>query len=111
MKCEIDRKSFEISVESVKGKLRGRIEERCGDLLSWIRLSERSIGLLCKVLLAGSRDTIRGRLLLEWKDEGRYIRVERKRNRGGDYLLCIVWDSDLSMHAIAIPEGRPRGSA
>lgn len=42
----VESKSFEISIEEVKGRLRGTIWERSKGLSSWIRFGEKGLSFL-----------------------------------------------------------------
>ena len=71
----IDSKSFEISVEGEGRLLKGFITERRKEVVSWVCFREglcillKSIDLCCK-------EEGNTRRVFEWKENGRYYKVE-----------------------------------
>ncbi|RVW99126.1 hypothetical protein CK203_019083 [Vitis vinifera] len=76
----IESKSFEVSVEEVRGKIRGTIVERSRGLSSWIRFGVTSL-----------------RNFLEGLEE--CCREER-------YILCSVIDVESKRFCLVVPEGK-----
>ena len=86
----VESKTFEISIEVARGKLRGIILERSKGFSSWIRFGEKSLSYL----LEGVEDWCRGkpssRCLKVWEDEGRKFRLECRSNEVGRFLFCSM---------------------
>ncbi|RVW98565.1 hypothetical protein CK203_032250 [Vitis vinifera] len=76
----IESKTFEVSIEEVKGKLKG-FEECC-------------------------REEKKGRLVKVWEEEGRKFRLERRVNGAGRYVLCSVVDVEAKRFCLVFPEGK-----
>ena len=43
---------------------------------------------------------------MEWWENGRYFRLERKENKAGRFILCSVNDGEGKTHRMVFPEGR-----
>ena len=88
----IESKTFEVSVEEVKGKIRGTIVERSRGLSSWIRFGLTSLRKFLEGLEECCREERKGSLAKVWEEEGRKFKVERRENGVGRYILCSVID-------------------
>lgn len=84
----VDSKSFEISLESVNGKVVGKIVERGWGLSSWIRFAEK---ILAK-LLEGAKECFVGKVKEPfrrvWNEGGRGYKLELCSNKARRFLLC-----------------------
>ncbi|RVW95868.1 hypothetical protein CK203_025791 [Vitis vinifera] len=71
---------FELQVEVVEGKLKGRIWEICRGTTSWIRFGEVSLSHLLDGVEACCRDNGNRRWVLDWEEGGgrRKYRLERR---------------------------------
>ena len=76
----VESKSFELQVEVVEGKLKGRIWEICRGTTSWIRFGEVSLSHLLDGVEAYCRDNGNRRWVLDWDEGGgrRKYRLERR---------------------------------
>ncbi|RVX03363.1 hypothetical protein CK203_019941 [Vitis vinifera] len=79
----IELKTFEVSIEEVKGKLKGIIVERSRGFSSWIRFGVSSLRKLLEGFKECCREEKKGRLVKVWEEEGRKFRLERRVNRPG----------------------------
>ncbi|RVW40373.1 hypothetical protein CK203_092438 [Vitis vinifera] len=77
----IESKTFEVSIEEIKGKLKECFEECC-------------------------REEKKGRLVKVWEEEGRKFRLERRVNGAGRYVLCSVVDVEAKRFCLVFPEGK-----
>lgn len=66
----IESKLFEVSVEEVRGKLKGIILERSRGFSSWIRFGELSLRNLLEGIEECCREEKEGRLVKVLEDEG-----------------------------------------
>ena len=102
----IESKSFEVSVEEVRGKIRGTIVERSRGLSSWIRFGLTSLRNFLEGLEECCREERKGRLAKVWEVEGRKFKVERRENGAGRYILCSVIDVESKRFCLVVPEGK-----
>ena len=65
----VESKAFKISIEEVRGKLRGTIWERSKGVSSWIRFGEKGLSLLLEGVEAWCKGESNSKLLKVW-DEG-----------------------------------------
>ena len=82
------------------------ITERSRGITSWIRFGIEGMNKLllgveecCRVLVSARRP-------FEWRENGRYFRLERKENNARRFLLCSVSDAEGKKHRLVFPEGR-----
>ena len=99
-------KSFEISVEGEGKKLKVVITERCRGLGSGIRFGEGGLKNFLKGFDSCSRVSSQSRRVFDWKENGRFYRLERRENAARRYLLCSVLDVDGKRHKLFFPEGK-----
>ena len=52
------------------------------------------------------RDFDPARRPFEWREKGRFFRLERKENIAGRFLLCSVIDDEGKKHKLVFPEGK-----
>ena len=104
--CAIELKTFEVSIEEVRGKLRDTIVERSRGFSSWIRFGVASLRKLLEGFEDCWRDEKKGRLVKVWKEEGRKLRLERHENGAGRYILCSVVDVETKRFCLVFPEGK-----
>ena len=90
----VDAKSFEISVEGEGRKLKIVITKRCRGLVSWIRFGEDGLKNFLKGIDFCSRVSSQSRRVFDWKDNGRFYKLERRENAAGRYIMCSVSDVD-----------------
>ncbi|RVW39325.1 hypothetical protein CK203_102511 [Vitis vinifera] len=101
----VESKAFEISVEEVRGKLRGTIWERSKGLSSWIRFGEKGLSLLLKGAEAWCRGESNSKLLKVWDEGARKFRLECCSNVAGRFLLCSVRDVERKKFCLVFLEG------
>ena len=102
----IESKTFEVSLEEVRGKLRGTIVERSRGFSSWIKFGVTSLRKFLEGLEECYREEKKGRLVKAWEEEGRKFRVERRENGAGRYILCSVVDVETKRFCLVVPEGK-----
>nr|CAN79711.1 hypothetical protein VITISV_009623 [Vitis vinifera] len=102
----IESKTFEVSIEEVKGKLKGIIVERSRGFSSWIRFGVSSLRKLLEGFEECCREEKKGRLVKVWEEEGRKFRLERRVNGAGRYVLCSVVDVEAKRFCLVFPEGK-----
>ena len=102
----MESKTFEISIEEVRGKQRGIILEMSKGFSSWIKFGEKSLSYL----LEGVEDWCRGesssRCLKVWEERGRKFRLECHSNEAGRFLLCSMRDLEAKRFCLVFPEGK-----
>ena len=102
----IELEMFEVSLEEVRGKLRGTIVERSRGFSSWIRFGVASLRKFLEGLEECCREEKKGRLVKVWEEEGRKFRLERRENGAGRYILCFVVDVETKRFCLVVPEGK-----
>ncbi|RVW47728.1 Transposon TX1 uncharacterized 149 kDa protein [Vitis vinifera] len=102
----IDLKTFEISIEDHKGKVRGKICERGPKFSSWIRFGGKGLSLLLEgvELVCGLKERTPFRKF--WSEGDRVYGLELRCNRAGRFLFCVVRDAENKRFSLAFPEGR-----
>ena len=100
-----ESKAFEISIEVVRGKLRGTILERSKGFSSCIRFGEKSLSLLLEGVEAWCRGESNLRRLKVWDEEGRKFKLECRFNVAERFLLCSVRDVEGKKFCLVFPEG------
>ena len=101
----VESKTFEISIEVVRGKLRGTILERSKVFSSWIRFGEKSLSLLLEGVEGWCRGESNSSRLKVWEEGGRKFRLECCSNVAGRCLLCSVRDVETKKFCLVFPEG------
>ena len=101
----VESKSFEISIEEVRGRLRGTIWERSKGLSSWIRFGEKGLSLLLEGVEAWCRGESNSKLLKVWDEGARKFRLECRSNVAGRFLLCSVRDVERKKFCLVFLEG------
>lgn len=86
----VDSKTFEISVEGVKGKLLGKILEGGRGCSSWIRFVELSLSHLLDGVESCSQGDEGKPFNKQWLEGGRVYRVECRYNDVGRFFLCLM---------------------
>ena len=79
----IELKSFEVSVEEVRRKLKGTIVERSRGLFSWIQFGDLSLRNLLEGFEECCREEKEGRMVKVWEEEERKFRPVRRVNEAG----------------------------
>ena len=102
----IESKTSEVSIEEIKGKLKGIIVERSRGFSSWIRFGVSSLRKLLECFEECCREEKKGRLVKVWEEEGRKFRLERRVNGAGRYVLCSVVDVEAKRFCLVFPEGK-----
>ena len=74
----IESKTFEVSIEEVRGKLKGTIVERSRGLSSWIWFGDLSLRNLLEGFEECCREEKEGRLVKVWEEERRKFRLDRR---------------------------------
>ena len=101
----VESKSFEISIEVIRGRLRGTIWERSKGLSSWIRFGEKGLSLLLEGVEAWCRGESTSKLLKVWDEGARKFSLECRSNVAGRFLLCSVRDAERKKFCLVFPEG------
>lgn len=102
----MESKSFEISVEVSRGKLRGVILERSKGFSSQIRFGELSLQCLLEGVEDWCREDTGKRLVNGWEDGERKYRLEKRPNEVGRFILCSVWDLEAKKFCLVFLEGK-----
>nr|CAN79200.1 hypothetical protein VITISV_034334 [Vitis vinifera] len=102
----VESKTFEISIEETRGKLRGVILERSKGFSSWIKFGAKSLSSLLEGVEEWCREESSSRSLRAWEEGGRKYRLECRSNIAGRYLLCSVRDSEAKRFCLVFPEGK-----
>ena len=102
----VELKTFEISIEEYKGKVRGKICERGPKFSSWIRFGGKGLSLLLEEV--GSCCELKERFHFRkfWSEGDRNYSLELCSNRVGRFLFCVVRDAENKRFFLAFPEGR-----
>ena len=101
----VDAKTFEISVEGERRKLKGFVKERRKGLVHSIRFGEGLKTLLKRVEIF-CKECSRSKRIFEWKENCRAYGLDNRENEAGSFLLCFVTDGEGKRHKLFIPEGR-----
>ena len=88
----MDSKTFEISVEEVKGKVTRRICERGPNFSSWVRFSGKGLALLVEGGETWSALKAGERFRNAWGEGERRYLLDLCSNRAGRFLFCLAWD-------------------
>ncbi|RVW50374.1 hypothetical protein CK203_086394 [Vitis vinifera] len=102
----MESKTFEISIEEIRGKLRGVILERSKGFSSWIKFGEKSFSSLLEGVEDWCREESSSRRLRVWEEGGRKYRLECRSNVAGRYLLCSVRDLEAKRFCLVFSEGK-----
>ena len=102
----VELKTFEISIEEYKGKVRGKICERGPKFSSWIRFGGKGLSLLLEEV--GSCCELKERFHFRkfWSEGDRNYSLELYSNRAGRFLFCVVRDAENKRFFLTFPEGR-----
>ena len=102
----VESKSFEFRMEGFGKKAKCFITERSRGIVSWIWFGVEGMNNL----LSGVEECCRAfdstRRPFEWRENGRFFRLESKGNIAGRFLLCSVIDDEGKKHSLVFPEGR-----
>ena len=101
----VESKTFEISIEVVRGKPRGIILEMSNRFSSWIRFGEKSLSYLLEGVEVWCRGESSLRRLKVWEG-GRKFRLECRSNEADTLLLCSVRDVEAKKYCLVFPEGK-----
>ena len=102
----IEAKSYEILVEGVGRRKQFFIAEKSKGGISWIRFGEESLGSVLKGVNECRRKKVSDRWRLEWREEKRSFRLERRSNKASSFLLCEVRDEEGKKHSLIFSEGK-----
>ena len=102
----VESKTFEISIEVVRGKPRGIILEKSKGFSYWIRFGENSLSFLLEGVEAWCREKSSSRHLKIWEEEGRKFRLEFCSNEAGRFLLCSVRDVEAKKYCLVLLDGK-----
>ena len=87
----VESKSFEISLESVKGKVFGKIVKRGRGYSSWIRFGERGLAWLLEGVETCYKGKFREPFRRVWNEGGRGYKLEELHsNKAGRFLFYTV---------------------
>lgn len=102
----MELKTFEISLDIVKGKEVGKILERGKGFSSWIKFDERGlVGLLewVEICCNGKFCDFFGRV---WKKGGTVSKLELHNNKVGRFLLSSALNKKEKRFSLVFPEGK-----
>ena len=102
----VESKSFKFTMEGEGKKAKCFITERSRGIASWIRFGVEGMNKLLEGVEECCRVSVSARRPLEWWENGRYFRLERKENNAGRFILCSVNDAEGKKHRLVFPEGR-----
>ena len=102
----VESKSFEFKMEGVGKKAKCFITERSRGIVSWIRFGVEGMNKLLLGVGECCRVFVYDRRPFEWRENGRFLRLESKENIAGRFLLCSVIDAEGKKHRLVFPEGR-----
>ena len=102
----VESKSFELKVEGLGKKAKYSITERSRGIVSWIRCGEEGMNKLLLGVEECCRDFDPARRPFEWREKGRFFRLECKENIAGRFLLWSVIDVEGKKHRLVFPEGK-----
>ena len=102
----VESKSFKFSMEGEGKKAKWFIIKRSRGIASWIRFGVEGMKKLLEGVEECCRVSVPARRPLEWWENGRYFRLERKENNAGRFILCSVNDAEGKTHKLVFPEGR-----
>ena len=102
----VESKSFEFKMEGEGKKAKCFITERSRGLASWIRFGVEGMNKLLLGVEESCKAFVPARRPFEWRENGRYFRLESKENSAGRFLLCSVTDAEGKRHRLVFPEGR-----
>ena len=102
----VESKSFKFTMEGEGKKVKCFITERCRGIASWIRFGVEGMNKLMEGVEECCRVSAPARSPLEWWENGRYFRLERKENNAGRFNLVSATDAEGKKHRLIFPEGR-----
>ena len=102
----VESKSFKFTMEGEGKKAKCFITERSRGIASWIRFGVEGMNKLLEGVEECCRVSVPTSRPLEWWENGRYFRLERKENKAGRFILCSVTDAEGKKHRLVFPEGR-----
>ena len=102
----VDSKSFEISVESLNGKLSRVITERGRSFSSWIRFGERGLSLLLEGVETCCQKEGLKVFNNSWLEGGRSYKLQLCSNEAGRYLFCSVVLVEANRFVLIFPKGK-----
>ena len=102
----VESKSFKFTMEGEGKKAKCFITERSRGIASWIRFGVEGLNKLLEGVEECCRVSVPARKPLEWWENGRYFRLERKENNAGRFILCFVTDAEGKKHRLVFPKGR-----
>ena len=102
----VESKLFEFTMEGEGKKAKCFITERSRGIASWIRFGIEGMNKLLLGVEECCRVFVPARRPFEWRENGRYFRLESKENSTGRFLLCSVTDAEGKTHRLVFPEGK-----
>ena len=102
----VESKSFEFKMEGIGKKAKCFITERGRGIVSWIRFGVEGMSKLLLGVEECCRVDVPARRPFEWRENGRFFRLESKVNTAGRFLLCSVFEGEGKRHSLVFPEGR-----
>lgn len=102
----IESKSFEISVEFLKGKISGVITERGWSFLLWIRFGDGGLSLFLEgVEFCCQKENLKV-FSKSWLEGGRSYRLQLRINEVGRFLLCSIFSVEGKRFVLIFPKGK-----
>ena len=102
----VESKSFEFKMEGIGIKAKCFITERSRGIVSWIRFGVEGMNKLLLGVEECRRVFVPARRPFEWRENGRFFRLESKENIAGRFLLCSVIDAEGKKHRLVFLKGR-----
>ena len=102
----VESKSFEFTMEGEGKKAKCFITEQSRGIASWIRFGVEGMNKLLLGVEECCRVFVPARRPFEWRENGRYFRLESKENKVRRFLLCSVTDAEGKKHRLVFLEGR-----
>ena len=75
-------------------------------MVSWVHFGGEGLRNLLKGVEICCKEGGNSKRIFDYKENGRFYRLERHKNDAGKYLSCSVTDGERKRHKIFIPKGR-----
>ena len=102
----VESKTFEFKREGIGKKAKCFITEWGRGIVSWIRFGVEGMTKLLLGVEECCRAFVPAKRPFEWRENGRFFRLESKENAAGRFLLCSAFDGEGKKHSLVFPEGR-----
>ena len=85
--------------------MKGFITERRKGVVSWVRFGGEGLHTLLKSVEICCKEGGNPRRTFEWKENGRFYKLESHKNDAGKFMSCLVIAGEGKRHKIFILEG------